>query len=231
MAGGAVVTGAVRGLGLEIARVLVRRGLTVHLTDLDADAVAAAATQIGGGAFASSLDVRDRSACHDVARQTAERAGLLDVWVNNAGVLVPGSAWEQDESAHRLMLDVNALGAINGMLAALELMRAAGTGHVVNVVSLAGIVAAPGEAVYTASKHAAIGFSLATLTDVRRAGVEGIHISCLCPDGIWTPMLYDKLADPGAEASFIGTMLLPADVAARVGELLDHPRPVAAMPA
>ena len=44
-------------------------------------------------------------------------------------------------------------------------------------------------------------------------------------------MLYDKLADPGAEASFIGTMLLPADVAARVGELLDHPRPVAAMPA
>ena len=92
MAGGAVVTGAVRGLGLEIARVLVRRGLTVHLTDLDADAVATAATQIGGGAFASTLDVRDRSACHDVARQTAERAGSLDVWVNNAGVLVPGSA-------------------------------------------------------------------------------------------------------------------------------------------
>lgn len=116
------------------------------------------------------------------------------------------------------------------MLAALELMRAAGTGHVVNVVSLAGIVAAPGEAVYTASKHAAIGFSLATLTDVRRAGVEGIHISCLCPDGMDADAVR-QARGPGAEASFIGTMLLPADVAARVGELLDHPRPVAAMPA
>lgn len=231
MAGGAVVTGAARGLGLDVARVLARRGLTVHLTDVDGDAVAAAATEIGGAAFASPLDVRHGAACRDTARETVERAGSLDVWVNNAGVLVPGSAWEQTEDDHRLMLEVNALGTVNGTVAALEQMRAAGAGHIINIVSLAGIVAAPGEAVYTASKHAAIGFSLATLLDLRRCGVKGIHISCLCPDGIWTPMLHDKLDDPDAEASFIGTMLLPGDVAARVGALLDHPRPVTTMPA
>jgi short-subunit dehydrogenase len=71
-------------------------------------------------------------------------------------------------------------------------MRPAGRGHVVSVVSLAGIVAAPGATVYGASKHAAIAFSIGTLTDLRLAGVRDIHMSCLFPEGIWPPMLNDK---------------------------------------
>ena len=145
-------------------------------------------------------------------------------------MLVTGPAWEQDERTRALMLDVNAVGTINGTLAALEPMRAAGRGHIVNVVSLAGLVAVPGEAIYSASKHAAIGFSLATLADLRLAGIDGIEISCACPDGIWTPMLHDKLEDPNAAASFSGVLLRPAQVAAEVEGLLDHPRPVLAIP-
>lgn len=228
---GALVTGAARGLGLEIARVLAARGLTVHLTDLDGDAVTAAAAEIGGDAFGSVLDVRDFEACRAAAAATAERTGELAVWVNNAGVLFTGNAWEHDEAARRLTIEVNAIGTINGTLAALEPMRAAGRGHVVNVVSLAGIVAAPREAVYSASKHAAIAFSLGTMNDLRLAGETGVAISCLCPDGIWTPMLHDRLEDPDAASSFIGTLLLPEQVAARVGALLDRPRPVTTMPA
>ncbi len=227
---GAVVTGAARGLGFEIARVLAARGLTVHLTDVDAGGAAAAAERIGGGAFASPLDVRDHAACRAVAATTAERCGGLAVWVNNAGVLFTGDAWDHDDDARRLTMDVNALGTINGTLAALEPMRAAGRGHVVNVVSMAGIVAAPREAVYAASKHAALGFSLSLLNDLRLAGERGIDVSCVCPDGIWTPMLHDRLEDPDAASSFVGTLLRPADVAARVGRLLDHPRPVTTMP-
>ncbi len=227
---GALVTGSGRGLGLEIARVLAGRGLTVHLTDLDEASAASAAAQIGGTAFASALDVRDAEACRAAACATVERAGSLAVWVNNAGVLTPGPAWQQDEAARRLMIDVNAHGTINGTLAALEPMRQSGSGHVINVISLAGLVAAPGETVYAASKHAAIAFSVGTLMDLRRAGIERIDISCLCPDGIWTPMLEDKLDDPAAAASFIGTLLLPEQVAERVGALLDKPRPVTAMP-
>lgn len=226
----AVVTGAARGLGLEIARVLARRGLTVHLTDLDGEQAAAAAAGLGGEAIASALDVRDLEACRAVAASTTERAGALAVWVNNAGVLFPGPAWEQDDAQRRLTLDVNATGTINGTLAALEVMRAAGAGHVINVVSLAGLCAAPGEAVYSASKHAAIAFSLATLADLRQSGVRGVEISCLCPDGIWTPMLHDKLDDPDAAASFLGTLLLPEQVAERAGKLLDKPRPVVTIP-
>jgi len=228
--GGALVTGAGRGLGLEIARRLVERGHLVHVTDLSAELAARAAKELGPRAFASALDVRSFGACRAAASRTVRRAGSLEVWVNNAGVLVTGPAWEQDERTRALMLEVNASGTINGTLAALEPMRARGGGHIVNVVSLAGLAPAPGEAVYSASKHAAIGFSLSTLADLRLAGVEGIDISCVCPDGIWTPMLYDKLEDPSAAVSFAGVLLRPEEVAVEVEGLLDNPQPVVAIP-
>jgi len=228
--GGALVTGAGRGLGLEIARRLVARGHIVHVTDLDGEAAARAAKELGPRAFASTLDVRSFAACRAAASRTQRRAGSLEVWVNNAGVLVTGPAWEQDQRTRQLMLEVNATGTINGTLAALDPMRAAGRGHIVNVISLAGLVAAPGEAIYSASKHAAIAFSLATLADLRLAGVDGLEISCLCPDGVWTPMLRDKLEDPSAAASFSGALLRPEQVAEQVEALLDSPRPVLAIP-
>jgi NAD(P)-dependent dehydrogenase (short-subunit alcohol dehydrogenase family) len=228
--GGAVVTGGGRGLGLEISRRLVERGYFVHVTDVDGRLATQAAAGLGPRAFGSTLDVRSFPACRAVASRTLRRTGSLEVWVNNAGVLVTGPAWEQDERTRALMIEVNATGTINGTVAALEPMRAARRGHVVNVVSLAGLVAAPGEAVYSASKHAALGFSLATLADLRLANIGGIDISCVCPDGIWTPMLYDKLDDPNAAASFTGTLLRPEQVADQVAGLLDHPQPVLAIP-
>ena len=227
---GAVVTGAGRGLGREIARVLHERRLTVHATDLDAEAVSETARLLGPPAWSSALDVRDPEACRAAAAAAARRAGSLAVWVNNAGVLVTGPAWEQDEAARRLMLEVNAVGTINGSLAALEHMCPADAGHVVNVISLAGLVTAPGETVYAASKHAALAFSLGTLSDLRRAAIRGVHISCVCPDGLWTPMLHDKLDDPEAALSFSGRVLMPDRVAADVARLLDRPRPVTTIP-
>jgi NAD(P)-dependent dehydrogenase (short-subunit alcohol dehydrogenase family) len=226
----AVITGAGRGLGKAISQELASRGLTVHLTDLDGAAAEEAAAQLGGDAWASVLDVRDESACRRVAAETVERSGSLDVWVNNAGVLFPGVAWEQGDELRRLMLDVNAGGTINGTVAALEPMLEAGKGHVINVVSLAGLVAAPGEVNYSASKHAAMAFTLGTLFDLRRAGVRGIHVSAVCPDGIFTPMIADKLDDPSAAGSFSGVLLTAEQVAPRVAALLDKPRPVLTIP-
>jgi NAD(P)-dependent dehydrogenase (short-subunit alcohol dehydrogenase family) len=228
--GGAVVTGAARGMGFAIGRMLHRRGYTVQLTDIDWEGAERAAAGLGEPALASPLDVRDSHACREAAAELERRAGSLDVWVNNAGVLLPGEPWSQPEEAIRLMLDVNAVGTINGTLAALGRMRPRGAGHVINVVSMAGIVASPGETVYGASKHAAIAFSLGTLADLRLAGDRGIHISCVCPDGVWTDMLFDKVEDASAAASFSGTMLLPEQVAARVERLLDRPRPVLTIP-
>jgi NAD(P)-dependent dehydrogenase (short-subunit alcohol dehydrogenase family) len=206
------------------------RGLAVHLTDVDATLVESAARQLGPPAFASALDVRDAEACRSAAESTVERAGSLDVWVNNAGILVTGHVWEHDPETRRALFDVNTLGTINGTLAALEWMRVQGTGHVINVVSLAGLGAPPGEALYSATKHGAIAFSLGALADLRRAGYGGIHVSAVCPDGIWTPMIEDKLDDPDAAPSFSGVLLRPDAVAPRVSALLDRPRPVLAIP-
>ena len=226
----AVVTGAGGGLGRAIALDLAHRGYLVQATDLDLDSAAATAAAIGAGATSSELDVTDQEACRATAAAAATRGGSLDLWVNNAGVLVTGRSWEQDEATRRTMLDVNALGTMNGTIAALETMLSAGRGHVVNVISLAGLVAAPGEVNYSASKHAAMAFTLGTLFDLRRAGIAGVQVSAVCPDGIWTPMLADKLDDPAAAGSFSGELLTPERVATEVGKLTERPRPLLVLP-
>ena len=236
--GGAVVTGGGRGLGREIAVRLARAGFTVHVTDVDAvlaeqvaaELAAEADVWAGGAAFASVLDVRDAAACRAVAATTVDRAGSLALWVNNAGVLFTGPAWEHDDESRRLMLDVNAHGTMHGTMAALEVMRPAHRGHVLNIASLAGLVPVPGEGVYAASKHAVLGLSTSALADLRIAGERDIHISCICPDGMWTPMLQDRLEDPGASLSFSGVLLQPGEVADAVMRVVDRPRPVVSVP-
>jgi NAD(P)-dependent dehydrogenase (short-subunit alcohol dehydrogenase family) len=225
----ALVTGARRGLGLELARMLARRGHEVAVTDVDEGDAAKAAEEIGGRAWSFALDVTDADACRTAADQVIERSGSLDVWVNNAGILYTGFSFEQGIDLHRRMLEVNAIGTMNGTLAAIERMRQVGRGQIINVVSLAGLAAAPGIVGYSASKHAAIAFSLGTLGDLRRAGIEDIHISCVCPDGVWTPMV--DVDDPDDALSFSGVMFMPEQVAERVGALLEKPKPVLAIPA
>ena len=225
----AVVTGAGSGLGRAIALELANRGYLVHATDVDADAAARTTVEIGSGARSAALDVRDEAACRALAAEVAGGSSL-DLWVNNAGVLLTGPAWTQDEEARRRMLEINALGTMNGTIAALEPMIAAGRGHVINVISLAGIVAAPGEVNYSASKHAAMAFTLGTLFDLRRDGIRGVHLSAVCPDGIWTPMLQDKLDDRDAAGSFSGQLLTPERVASAVGKLTERPRPILILP-
>ncbi|HEU4393801.1 MAG TPA: SDR family oxidoreductase [Solirubrobacterales bacterium] len=225
----AVVTGAGSGLGRAIAAELAGRGYAVHATDVDAEAAARTAAEIGGSATSAPLDVRDEGACRAVADSIAA-SGSLDLWVNNAGVFFSGPPWEQGSELRQLMLEVNATGLMNGTIAALAPMVAAGRGHVVNIVSLAGIVPAPGEVAYSASKHAAMAFTLGTYFDLRRSGLRGIEVSAVCPDGIWTPMLEDKLDDPDSAPSFSGRLLTATEVAQEVGKLTERPRPILIVP-
>ena len=225
----AVVTGAGSGLGRAIAAELVGRGYRVHVTDVDAGTADRVAGELGNGARGSALDVRDEAACRGLA-DSIGRTESLDLWVNNAGVFFPGPAWEQSADTRQTMLDVNVSGLMNGTIAALGPMQSAGRGHIVNVVSLAGIVAAPGEVAYSASKHAAMAFTLGTLFDLHRTGFKGIQLSAVCPDGIWTPMLEDKLDDPDSAPSFSGRLLTPEEVAREVGRLTERPRPILIVP-
>src|SRR5262245_59882202 len=153
---GALVTGAGRGMGLEIARLLVGRGYEVAVTEIDEANTNAAAAELGDRAWPLVLDVTDTNAVNEAAGRVVERAGSLDVWVNNAGILVTGLAHEQPLDVFRLHADVNYFGTVNGTLAAIERMKQSGSGRIINLISLAGLAAATGIVAYSASKHAAI---------------------------------------------------------------------------
>lgn len=226
----AVVTGAGQGLGRRIAGRLARLGYVVHVTDVDGALAQEAVSEIGAESRASTLDVRDGDACRSVARRVVEDHGGLDLWVNNAGVLETGPIWQGEMDTWERVIDINLVGTLHGLAAALEVMRPAGRGHVVNIASLAGLVAVPGESVYAATKHGVLGLSQSTLADLRCEGISGIDISCICPDGMWTPMLHDRLTETEAAMSFSGVLLGPDEVAEVVENVVKRPRPVVSAP-
>lgn len=228
--GGALVTGAAGGIGSATVKRLTELGYQVCATDLDPEACESVAEAAGSGAWARALDVTDFEQCRLAAREVAERTGGLALWVNNAGIIFQGLVLDQDVDLHRKTLEVNTMGTINGTIAALEMMRPQRRGHVINVVSLAGMVAVPGEVGYAASKHAALAFSLGTLYDLRRSGEEDLDISVICPDGVWTPMISVMLEDPEGAASFSGSTLLPDQVAEKIAAVARKPKVLTAIP-
>jgi len=177
-----VVTGGARGIGRGIAERMVGRGYAVVVADVDADGAAATASEIGAAA-GIGLDVRD-PAGHAEATAEATRHGRLQVWFNNAGVGDDGRLSELDEEAVRRLVEVNLLGTLWGMRAALEAFGPAG-GDIVNTASLAGLGPVPGYAVYAATKAAIVSVSMSCDAETPR----GVRVHALCPDGVRTAML------------------------------------------
>ena len=226
MPGVAVVTGAGRGFGREIARRLAGRGYDVLSTDIDAGAAAATAEQVGG--FSAPLDVRDPEAHRAVARAAGER-GPLEVWVNNAGVLRTVKAWEHPDEDVRLLCEVNLLGVIHGSRVAVAAMRAGG-GQIVNIASLSALAPVPGLAVYAATKHAVLGFTTSLQGDLDQAGVP-VRVHVLCPDGADTDMTRERASDPDAAIIWSAPRLLDAcEVADAAVAMLDSRRIVRVLP-
>jgi len=229
MPGVAVVTGAGRGFGREISRRLAGRGYAVLATDVDPGSAAATAEQVGG--FSMALDVRDPEAHRAAARAAAER-GPLEVWVNNAGLLRTGKAWEHPDEEVRLLAEVNVLGVIWGSRAAVEVMRERGGDnmHLINLGSLSSLTPVPGLATYAATKHAVLGFSTSLQGDLQAAGVP-ISVHVVCPDGADTAMTRERAHEPDSAIIWSAPRMLSAqEVAAHVVGLLDSRRMVVAIP-
>jgi NAD(P)-dependent dehydrogenase (short-subunit alcohol dehydrogenase family) len=229
MPGVAVVTGAGRGFGREIARRLAGRGYTVLATDVDAEAAATTADEIGG--FSMRLDVRDPEAHRAAARAASER-GPLEVWVNNAGVMRTVKSWEQPDEDVRLQCDVNLMGVIWGSHAAVAAMRS-GPGnnrHIVNIGSLSALMPVPGLAIYAATKHAVLGFTGSLQGDLLDAGIP-ITVHALCPDAADTQLLREHDHEPAAAINWSGPRLLtPEEVAEHAVGLLDSKKLVLVVP-
>ncbi|HEX5063728.1 MAG TPA: SDR family oxidoreductase [Kofleriaceae bacterium] len=222
----AVVTGAGRGLGRCIAERLIKRGYGVLVTDIDGAAAQATAAALGDGAWALQQDVRDPDSHRAVARAATAR-GDVELWINNAGVLAVGETWQMDEADIRRMVDVNVLGVMWGCHAAIPVMQ---KGQIINVSSMSGLTPSPGLAVYGASKHAVVGYSLSLAGELRRAG-KAIEVSVLCPDAIRGDMTNAVAHDQAAGLIFsAGTMLSLDEVADAALELVDEPKLIRTMP-
>ena len=227
--GVAVVTGAGRGFGREIAARLAQRGYTVLATDVDAEAAAATAERVGG--FAQRLDVRDPEAHRRAARAAIER-GPLEVWVNNAGVLRTRKVWEQPDDEVRLMAEINMLGVIWGSRAAVDAMRERGgqNMHVINLGSMSALTPVPGLAVYAATKHAVLGFTASLQGELMAAGVP-IDLHVVCPDGADTDMTRERAEEPDSAIIWSAPrMLSAAEVADAAVGLLDSRKLVLGIP-
>lgn len=225
----AVVTGAGRGFGREIARHLSGRGYTVLATDIDGKAAAETAEHVGG--FSMQHDVRDPEAHRRVAAAAIAR-GPLEVWVNNAGVLRTRKAWDHDDDEVRLQVEVNLLGVVWGSRAAVDAMRERGGAnmHLINLGSMSSFAPVPGLAVYAATKHAVLGFTGSLQGDLMAAGLP-IRVHVVCPDGADTSMTRERAGEPESAIIWSGPRMLSAEeVAARVVTLLDSDQLVLAIP-
>jgi NAD(P)-dependent dehydrogenase (short-subunit alcohol dehydrogenase family) len=198
-----VVTGAAGGLGVAITQALGAAGHHVVGGDLQ-------------GAD-ERLDVTDAEACRALARRV-----MPDVWINNAGVLGAGRAAEQPDAEIRRVVEVNLLGVMWGSRAALEVMRPRGSGHVINIGSYSSWITPFGQAAYSASKHGVRAFTVGLAAELEGSGID---FSLISPDGIWTPMLHDRVDDDMAAMSFTSPKLLtPEEVAAVVRDVVRRPR-------
>ena len=162
------VTGTSRGLGLEVVKQLLERGDNVAATTRSTERLLAA---LGDHADTSRLlplavDLRDDEAVTRAVEQTRERFGGLDVVVNNAGYGLLAAVEETTDRQVRDMLDVQVVGVWNVLRAALPVLRAQKSGHIVNVSSILGLTAVPGWALYCAGKFALEGLSEALAAEV-----------------------------------------------------------------
>lgn len=227
----AVVTGAGRGFGREIARRLAGRGYAVLAGDIDGESAEATARDLAGRSWSRQMDVRDPGA-HRAAAEAAAERGRLDVWVNNAGVMRTVKSWEHPDDDVRLMVDVNLYGVIWGSRAAVDAMMASPSGdkHIINVGSLSALVPVPGLAIYGAAKHGVLGFSQALQGDLMHAR-SPITVHCICPDGADTRLLRERAAEEDSAIIWSAPKILsPEEVADRTVALLDSKRLVEAIP-
>jgi short-subunit dehydrogenase len=161
-----LITGASRGIGLASANLLTQRGYTVFGTSRHPEQITA------GGFDLLPLDVQDDASVKTCIDIVLERAGQLDVLINNAGVSLAGAVEEASLADVRQLFETNFFGVLRLTSAVLPHMRRARRGLIINISSLAGIVGVPYLGIYAASKHALVGYTTSLRYELKPLGIQ-----------------------------------------------------------
>jgi len=210
-----VITGGARGIGRATATALVRKGCRVAIGDLDMALAERTAAELGGGIVALPLDVADRRSFADFLDAAERELGPLDVVINNAGIMPVTQLVDESDDSIRRQLDINLYGVIVGTQLAIERLRPRGSGHIVNIASQAGKTPLPGIATYSATKHAVVGLSEATMAELQDTGVE---VSCVMPTLVNTELI------SGMRKKTLIKPVEPEDVANEIVDALETGR-------
>src|SRR6476661_9382064 len=208
----AVITGASRGIGAALARMLDERGVNLGLASRSGDDLGT------GDAVAHRCDVRDLDALTNLCDATAERFGGIDIVVANAGVGAYGPFLELSREHLDEMLDVNLRGTLYAIRAALPHMLGH-DGDVITLASEAGRRGLPYEAVYCASKFGQVGLTRALDHELRE---QGIRCTNICPGGVATEFALEE--GRGRSKDVLPGMMSAEDVAEVVLFALERPR-------
>jgi 3-oxoacyl-[acyl-carrier protein] reductase len=208
-----LITGAAKGIGRHLALCFLREKYQVVATDIDADLLEkgwnlSSDGQNTEGVHLERLDVTKPEEWRILCEKIKNRYGKLDVCINNAGVIIPSFIKELDIQTIDYQIDVNTKGMMYGTKYAADMMRMQGYGHIINIASLAGVEPINGISVYSASKFAIRGFSLAVVPELRQYGVR---LSVICQDLVDTDMLTEQLDYKAAALTFSGKKYLQVE--------------------
>lgn len=192
----AMVTGGAGGIGRAATSILIEHGARVALCDIDADATAAAAAELGAEPFV--LDVSDYEANIRVVAQLEQRFGGLDIALLNAGIGLHRPLAQFDLGLYRKIMGVNVDGVAFGTQAAIPALRRRGGGHIVVTASLGGLVAMTGDPYYALTKAGVIGYVRSAALELAK---ENITVHALCP-GFADTGIIDQLRDSFTRVDF-----------------------------
>ncbi|MFM7028245.1 MAG: SDR family NAD(P)-dependent oxidoreductase [Chakrabartia sp.] len=190
----AVITGAGSGIGAGLARLAVRRGMTVVLADRDEAGLQAVAAELGAAAHCVPTDVADPAALEKLA-DTAFALGEVDLLFNNAGVLSTGLSWEIPVEVWQASLNVNIAGIVNGLRAFVPRLNAAGRpARIINTASVGGFLPSPFMAPYSATKFAVVALTEALAGELAALG-SPVAVSLLAPGPVKTGIFREPPMD------------------------------------
>lgn len=223
----AVVTGAASGIGRSLARALaLEAGSVVVVADIDGPGAEAVAAEIAAEAgsdraagFAAGVDVTDEDAVVSLIEQVESSLGPIELWCGNAGISRLGGVERPDDEWNHVW-DVNVMAHVIACRHLVPRWVQRGSGHLLVTASAAGLLTNFGTASYAVTKHAAVG--LAEWIAISH-GDDGVRVSCLCPQGVRTPMTENEGAVAVDQVRALGLME-PEDVAAVTLEALQQDR-------
>jgi NADP-dependent 3-hydroxy acid dehydrogenase YdfG len=184
----AVITGAGSGIGRALAVNLAEKGAKLALSDIDTEGLAETVRQaeaLGADVKSDRLNVAEREAVLDYAEAVVAHFGEVHQVYNNAGIAYNGDVENSEFKDIERIIDVDFWGVVNGTKAFLPHVIASGDGHIINISSLFGLIAVPGQSAYNAAKFAVRGFTEALRQEMLIAK-HPVKVTCVHPGGIKT---------------------------------------------